>query len=89
MVPRSASREPPSAGVLAAILQRANVKLGVVSLACCVLDCLSDQFLRQWRRECCNKGGFPELAEVLAVAALVTSMKFMEDSVCSYLSGGD
>jgi len=89
MVPRSASREPPSAGVLAAILQRANVKLGVVSLACCVLDCLSDQFLRQWRRECCNKGGFPELAEVLAVAALVTSMKFMEDSVCPYLSGGD
>ncbi|KAF8534534.1 hypothetical protein BDD12DRAFT_756062 [Trichophaea hybrida] len=83
MVPRNASREPPSAGVLAAILQRANLKLGVISLACCVLDCLSDQFLRQWRRECCSSDGSPELPEVLAVAALMTSMKFMEDSAYS------
>jgi hypothetical protein len=83
MIPRNASRESPSVHVMAGFLQSANLRLSVVALACCVLDCLSDQFVRQWRRECCRDAdGTPELSELLGVAALSVSMKFLEDTVC-------
>lgn len=81
MIPRNASRQSPSTAVLAGILQRAGLRLGVVSLACCVLDCLSDRFLRQWRRLCLGHDSCPERSELLAICALAVSMKFMEDSV--------
>lgn len=87
MIPRNASRQSPSTAVLAGILQRADLRLGVVSLACCVLDCLSDRFLRQWRRLCLGRDGCPERSELLAICALAVSMKFMEDSVRLSLSG--
>ncbi|KAI5781421.1 hypothetical protein EDC01DRAFT_665665 [Geopyxis carbonaria] len=80
MVPRNASREPPLVKYLHGILQRANLRLEVVSLACCVLDCLSGRFVRRWRLECCNCDGYPEQSEVLAVGALSIAMKFLEDS---------
>ncbi|CCX30857.1 hypothetical protein FPQ18DRAFT_21170 [Pyronema domesticum] len=79
MVPRTASREPASIQCIADMLQRANLRASVVSLACCVLDCLSDQFLRKWRNECCRRNGYPEGAEVLVVAALAIAQKFFED----------
>jgi hypothetical protein len=83
MVPRNAARNAPSVILLAEILQRAGLRLGVVSLACCVLDCLSDWFIRHWKLECCKIGeGFPERGEILAIAALAISMKFLEDAVC-------
>lgn len=81
MVPRNASRESPSVTTVAIILQRANLRMNVVSLACCILDCLSDQMLRQWRREVCTADSAPEQSELLAVAALTIAMKFLEDSV--------
>lgn len=81
MVPRNAARNAPSVILLAEILQRAGLRLGVVSLACCVLDCLSDWFIRHWKLECCKIGeGFPERGEILAIAALAISMKFLEDA---------
>lgn len=80
MIPRNASRESPSVQVMADILQSASLRLAVISLACCVLDCLSDQFLRQWRCGCRRPDGTPELSELLGVAALSVSMKFLEDS---------
>lgn len=81
MIPRNASRESPSVSTMAIILQRANVRVSVVALACCVLDCLSDQMLRQWRRDVCTMDGRPEQSELLAVTALTIAMKFLEDSV--------
>lgn len=82
MIPRNAFRESPSVTMMAVILQNANVRLSVVALAGCVLDCLSDQFVKRWRRRCCDvaDGTEAELGEVLAVAALAISMKFLEDS---------
>lgn len=72
--------------MMAVILQNANVRLSVVSLAGCILDCLSDQFVKLWRRRCCDAadGAEAELGEVLAVAALAISMKFLEDSVSTH-----
>jgi len=80
MIPPNASSESPSAVILAGILQRANLRPSVVALACCVLDCLSDQFIKRWKMECCNEYGYAERSEVLAVTALAVSMKFLEDS---------
>jgi hypothetical protein len=72
--------------MMAVILQNANVRLSVVALAGCILDCLSDQFVKRWRRRCCDvaDGTEAELGEVLAVAALAISMKFLEDSVSAH-----
>jgi hypothetical protein len=81
MIPPNASSESPSAVTLAGILQRANLRPSVVALACCVLDCLSDQFIKRWKMECCNEYGYAERSEVLAVTALAVCMKFLEDSV--------
>jgi len=88
MIPRNAFRESPSVTMVAVILQNANVRLSVVALAGCVLDCLSDQFVKRWRRRCCDvaDGTEAELGEVLAVAALAISMKFLEDSVSAHIT---
>jgi len=86
MIPRNAFREPPSVKLLHSILQRANLKLEVMALAGCILDCLSSRFVRQWRSDLCGKlsTGCSEAGVVIVVVALCIAMKFMEDS--SYTS---
>ncbi|KAL7273514.1 hypothetical protein RUND412_003630 [Rhizina undulata] len=80
MIPKNASREAPSVHIIQAMLQRSGVRMEVIALASCVLDCVSSRFLRRWRLECCTEEGSLEHCEVLAVASLSIAQKFLEDT---------
>jgi hypothetical protein len=52
LVPQKASRCRPPPALIAAYLARAQLPEPTVALAACILDSLSAQFVRAWRREC-------------------------------------
>jgi hypothetical protein len=87
LVPQNASRQRPCPALIASYLNRARLPESTVAFAACILDSLSRQFVRAWRRECdavntSRRSAFQSTScpsELIVLAALAIANGFLDD----------
>jgi hypothetical protein len=87
LVPQNASRHRPSPALIASYLSRAQLPDSTVAFAACIIDSLSRQFVRAWRRECeavdtSRRSAFRSTSnksELIVLAALAIANGFLDD----------
>jgi hypothetical protein len=87
LVPQNASRHRPCPALIATYLNRARLPESTVAFAACILDSLSRQFVRAWRKECdavntSRRSAFQSTScqsELIVLAALAIANGFLDD----------
>lgn len=78
-LPSNLSNYSPSASTIASYLERANLNDSITGLAICILDALSNRFVRSWRQSSFYAAVRHQKAEVIVVAALAVASAFLDD----------
>lgn len=78
-LPSNLSIYHPCVSTVASYVERADPSDSVLGLAVCVVESLTNRFVRSWRRSSFSASVPHDKAEVVVVAALAVASAFLED----------